>query len=261
MYAVRVKTSHGRGGLVSNIVFDHINVIQNDNNQNGPNSIVTISMFGGNRPHLFTGYHWDDITVMENILFDHLTIYPSNTNIDNLGNYTNDATAITTTSSSPLSTLTGNGGIHLLGDTNLRKYWSSPFTFTSSATTSNNEYIRNITFQNIINLATTSKTKDSIVPSLQHVGLVDHPVAISTSTSTASKLLLEKEQLEEAEEKEEHEQQQQVQIVNSLPIVFDCINAINVQLNHQNMICETKPYMFLSYALNQLGRAVHKLLR
>jgi polygalacturonase len=256
-FGIRVKTSHGRGNRVSDISFDHINIMQVDNTQYGPNSIITISMFGGNRPHLLRGYHWNDITTIENMLFDHITIYPSNTNIKNLGN--NNDNVPTTTIATTTTTMTNIAGIYVLGDTNLRQYWSLPFTTSKTKTSpSYNEYICNITFQNIINLVTTTiqnkpaindmtTRNDDIVSSLKQDGLVD-----PTTTTTTTKLSLDKQA--------QVEQQEEQQLEQKIPLVhFDCSNAVNVQFNQQNMICENKPYIMLSYDFDQIGHAIHKL--
>jgi hypothetical protein len=249
MYGVRIKTFHGRGSYIRNVVFTNLHFFDNTNQQYGPTSVIMISMFGGDRPHLLRGYHWDDITMIENITFTNITMYDdpfvsSNSSSNNIHDHDNDPVAISSLLSRLISQRTtdtedyGNHdenpvadytsslssrsriqhdarGIHIMGDTNLRRYWWWKLHY--------NDYIRNISFQQFQNFITV-------------------PPQTTAVTGTRSKKTKDDDDLR--------------QVLQN----FDCINAIHISYNdYTNIECSDQPYIMFTYDFDQLKRAIYKL--
>jgi Glycosyl hydrolases family 28 len=235
MYGIRVKTSHGRGATISDITFQNIAIITNADTQYGPTSAIQLSMFGGNRPSFWKGFRWSDITTLQNFLFDTITIYPSDYKLPGSRSV---ATADTTTAydealndendPNVLPVDAARSGIHIMGDTNLRRYWFSPFGSSSS-----NDYIRNINFRSVINLAI-----DDATTGIMNRNNAKDEVAKKRTTATTSSS-------DRA----------------MIPSNLDCVNAVNVRFDDYEISCQDKPYAMISYDLDQIRKAIHKVFR
>ena len=221
MYGVRIKTFHGRGSYIQNVVFTNLHLFFSTNEQYGKASTIVISMFGGNRPHLLRGYNWDDITVIENITFQNVTIYNDPFAVALPPDKTNNPHWVAELLSDIISTTRipkggiddrirhDANGIHIRGDTNLRRYWSLRKHY--------NDYIRNISFINVYNLITT-------------------PTMISEWNQT----------------EERPGFLRNLDCVNAVDISYN---------QYQNIVCKDQPYVMLSYDVNQLKRAIRKLFQ
>ena len=254
MYGVRIKTFHGRGSSIRNVVLSNLHLFHNTNEQYGPTSSIMISMFGGDRPHLLKGYHWDDITTMENITFINVTMYDDPfvtpdtehmvdpVSISVLLSHLVSTTIVPTkyqhnhdddkdnnhpyAAASPRIRNDANG-IHIVGDANLRRYWSSPF---SKQPHFYNDYIRNVSFIDIHNLRTFPTTTDTTIT----ITTVGSGSKATTTTATATNELQN----------------------------FDCSNAIYISYNDYDTIpCQDQPYAMFWYDMDQLKRVIQKLFR
>lgn len=281
LFGVRIKTSHGRGSYVQNVVFTDLHLFYNTNAQYGPTSTIVISMFGGDRPHFLKGYHWDDITMIQNITFDNVTMYNdpfavpvhnnNNNNQNNINNNHHDtknpqedndllsisellsdivSTTNTATTIIPATPKNHNShllssssrihndahGIHITGDTNLRRYWSLHFfRQKSQAPPHYNDYIRNISFIHINNFITTPEISTTIANTLTVPGPQD---------SNGVPLV-----------DPHHQRNQELQN-------FDCSNAIHISYNDfTDITCRDQPYVMFWYDFNQLKRVIQKLFQ
>jgi polygalacturonase len=227
MYGIRIKTAHGRGSRISNITFQDINIITNPDAQYGQTYAIQLSMFGGNRPSIFKGFRWSDITTIDNVLFHTITIFPSDYKMSNALRSNSDA-SMDEKDWKPSIDPAALSAIYIMGDTNLRRYWFSPFRSASS-----NEFIRNVSFRNLINHATDDFTIISNNHSEIPMSFSKKRTTVTTTTSSASSTA-------------------DVRIPSNLY----CSNAAKIQFDGHEISCQDKPYAMISYDLDQIGKVI-----
>jgi Glycosyl hydrolases family 28 len=224
MYGIRIKTAHGRGSSISNITFRNINIITNPDTQYGQTWAIQVSMFGGNRPSMFKGFRWNDITIIDNVLFDTISIFPSDYKLSNALRSNADASIDERNGRKPSAETASLSAINIMGDTNLRRYWFSPFRSSSS-----NDYIRNVSFRNLINHATNDFT-------ILGVDIADIPESYTKRTAVTS------------------DSSDTIDV--KMPSNLYCSNAVKIQFDGQEIPCHDKPYALISYDLDQVGKVL-----
>lgn len=226
MYGIRVKTAHGRGSTISNITFRDINIITNPDTQYGQTSAIQVSMFGGNRPSFFKGFRWSDITIIDNIQFDTITIFPSDYKLSNALRSNADV-SMEERKGRPMAEPASISAINIMGDTNLRRYWFSPFRSSSSM-----EYIRNVSFRNLVNHATNDfKILDGGDDAMEDVPeTYKKRTAVSATSSETTDV--------------------------KMPSNLYCSNAVKIQFDGLEIPCQDKPYALISYDLDQVVKVL-----